>query len=346
MSDSPASTVILAGTDGRMHAMLRYAAGSALILMVAMGWDYTLAYLTPVLALNFLSPSAKAPTLKVSVAFILMVALSCLVGLVFSEVFLDYPLVFLPLLSLILFFIYYTDKLKPMKIWLILSLLVIPMVMMESPALGSIIALNLFMNALMALTMAWIVWFIFPGHEPAASAPEANGTLVPGPRERFHQAVTQSLVVVPVVALFFMFKLSGSLLILIFVAVLSINPAMASKKAGAGMVLANLGGGLVAILVYNLLTITPSYVMSGLLTLLVGLLFAPLVFGGKPLAPLAGMAFSTFLLIQGNVVSLAGEAGDVMWSRVMQIGLVMIYLVIGFRISTRLTGRWVQPVNR
>ena len=101
-------------------------------MMVAMGWDYTLAYLTPVLALNFLGPTAKAPTLKGSGAFLLMVALACMLGLAFGQIFLSYPMVFLPLLALMLFHIYYTDKLKPMKLWLILSLLIIPLVMMQN----------------------------------------------------------------------------------------------------------------------------------------------------------------------------------------------------------------------
>jgi hypothetical protein len=336
MSGSQAATVPLAGTFGQLHAILRYAAGSTVILMVAMGWDYSLAYLTPVLALNFLGPSAKAPTLKGSAAFLLMVALSCLLGLAFSHFFLGYPLVFLPLLALMLFHIYYTDKLKPMKLWLIISLLVIPMMMMQSTALGSIIAVNLFMNALLALSMAWIVWFILPGKDAESTRPETIGTNIPGRHERFILAVTQSLVVIPVLTVFFIFNLSGSVLILIFVAVLSMNPAMVSKKAGKGLILANLGGGLAAILVYNLLTVAPSYLFSGFLTLLAGLLFAPGIFSGKPVAALTGMAFSTFLLIQGNVVSMAGEAGEVMWGRVMQIGIVMIYLVLGFRIAYRI----------
>ena len=88
MSGSPAATVQVAGSTGRLHAILRYAAGSTVIMMVAMGWDYTLAYLTPVLALNFLGPTAKAPTLKGSGAFLLMVALACMLGLAFGQIFL------------------------------------------------------------------------------------------------------------------------------------------------------------------------------------------------------------------------------------------------------------------
>ena len=94
-----------------LFPVLRYAAGSSIIMMVAMGADYTLSYLTPVLALGVLAPGAKAPTPKSSVAFLVTIAAASLFGVLFTRFFLDYPLVFLPLIILAIFHIYYTTHL-------------------------------------------------------------------------------------------------------------------------------------------------------------------------------------------------------------------------------------------
>jgi hypothetical protein len=42
------------------------------------------------------------------------------------------------------------------------------------------------------------------------------------------------------------------------------------------------------------------------------------------------MAFSTFVLILGNVTSFRGEAGEEVWTRILQLGIVVIYIVIAF----------------
>ena len=88
----------IAAATGSLKAVafkpvLRYASGSAMIMLVAMGADYTLSYLTPVLALGFLSPGSNAPTLKSSAAFLAVIAGASLAGVLFTRFFLDFPLV-------------------------------------------------------------------------------------------------------------------------------------------------------------------------------------------------------------------------------------------------------------
>jgi hypothetical protein len=336
MSGNSSAITIATFPSVQLQGILRYAIGSAIIMMVALGFDYQLAYFTPVLALNFLAPTAKAPTLKSSAGFLFSVGIASFAGVVFSRFFLAYPLVFLPLLALILFHIYYTTALQSMKVWLIISLLLIPMMSLQSAELGSIVAVNLFVNALLAVLLAWVINFIFPNTGTVVASDKKNAVDQPSARQRFISAITKSMVVIPVVVVFFVFNWSGSMLILFFIAILSMNPAAANKKTSVAMILANLGGGLAAIIVFNLLTAATSFIYSGMLTLLVGLLFANGLFSGKPTAPLFGMAFSTFLLILGNVISLAGEAGDIVWARVFQIGVAMVYMVITFRLIDRM----------
>jgi hypothetical protein len=313
-----------------LNPILRYAFGSTIIMLVAMSLNYTLAYLTPVLALTFLAPGAKPPTIKITLLFLMIVAVTSMTGIMFSRFFLDYPLVFMPLLILTIFHIYYTTSLQHMKVWFLLSLLVIPMISQQSAQLGSVVAVNLFLNALVAITLVWLVYFMFPYKETTQEVKKASAVIFPSDRIRFISAGKKMLVIMPVLISFFVFNWTNALLVLIFVSILSMNPAFANKKAGLALIAANLGGGLAAIVAYNLLTVVPNLIFLGLLTLLTGLFFGKRLFNSKPLSMLFGTAFSTFLLILGNVTSFSGEAGEMVWTRIFQLAIVVVYLVMAF----------------
>ena len=324
-------TTGIATTDD-FFPILRYALGSAIIIMVATGADYTLSYLTPVLALNFLAPGSRAPALKSSFAFLLTIALASLAGILFSRFFLDFPLVFLPLMILAIFYIYYTTHLQKMKVWLIISLLLIPMMAMQSAGLASAVAINLLLNAFLAILLVWIIYFIFPFKQSVVEETKAKVMEAQPEFQRYLSSLKKILVVMPVIVLFYVFNWSDALLVLIFIAILSMNPATSNKKAGIAIIAANLGGGLAAIIAYNLITIVPDILFFGMLVLLTGLLFGKGVFSRKPAATLYGMAFSTFLLILGDVISFTGDAGEKVWTRIFQLSIVVIYIVIAFRL--------------
>ena len=143
-------------------------------------------------------------------------------------------------------------------------------------------------------------------------------------------ALKQLLVIMPVLILFFVFNWTDALLILIFISLLSMNPASANKKTGLALIFANLGGGIAAIIAFNLLTVVPDFVFLGLLTLLAGLIFGRKLFEAKPLSALFGTAFSTFLLILGNVSQFVGVAGKMVATRILQLGIVVVYIVAAF----------------
>jgi hypothetical protein len=333
MSDSSSAIEAKLVEAVTLRPVIRYAAGSAIIMVVAMVADYTLSYLTPVLALAFLAPGAKAPTLKSSVAFLVTIGAASMSGVLFTRFFLAFPLVFLPLLTLAIFHIYYTTFLQKMKIWLIISLLLIPMVSMEAASLGSVVAINLFVNACVAIGLINLIYFIFPSRDKIIEGIKAPAPPPPSAYQRYDAALKDTLVVLPVLILFFVFNRSDALLVLIFIAILSMNPATSNKKAGIAIIAANFGGGLAAIVAFNLLTVVPEAIFLGLLVLLAGLLFGMVLFSKKPIAQLFGMAFSTFLLILGNVTSFRGEAGEAVWTRIYQLGIAVVYVVTAFALA-------------
>lgn len=314
--------------------VLRYAIGVSFIMAVTSLWNYDLAYLTAVLGLGYIAPGAKPLSFKQGLSFVFTLLFMTGIVIVFSAVFLDYPLVFMPLLLLALLWFYYTDKILGMvKIFLLISLIIIPFVSIDSTAIGSYVAINLTLNALMAITLTQIIFLIFPWSTADVAFTKAKQAAAKQPeRDRFNYAIKIIIILTPVLLLFYIFKLSSSVLILTFIAILSMSPALANPKVGLVMIIANILGGVLAILGFNLLSTVPNFTFMILLVLSMGLIFGNLIFSNHKLAPVFASGFSTFLLILGSVMSSDAEAGEKVWPRVIQISMSVIYVVVAFRI--------------
>jgi hypothetical protein len=314
--------------------VLRYALGSCFIMAVTSLMNYELAYLTSVLALGYMAPGAKPLTFKQGLKFIMTLTLITGLAVIFSEFFIDYPPVFMPLLALGILWLYYSEALPLMvKLFSIISILVIPLLSLEASVIGSFVAISLVFNALMAVALSQLVFLVFPLCEAdIAFEKEQKKVTKQTDKERLTYAINIVFILLPLLLLFFIFKLSGGLLILIFTAILSMSPALANIKVGTVMIVANILGGLFAILAYNLLVVVPMFPFMMLLTLAAGLFFGARLFSSNKFAAVFGSGFSTFLLILGSVTSSEAEAGDKVWTRVIQISIAVIYVVIAFRL--------------
>jgi len=314
--------------------VLRYALGSCFIMAVTSLMNYELSYLTSVLALGYMAPGAKPLSFKQGLKFILTLSLITGLAVIFSEFFVDYPLVFMPLLALGILWLYYSDALPLMvKLFSIISILVIPLLSLEASAIGSFVAVSLVFNALMAVVLSQLVFLVFPLCD--ADIPfvkQKQNVPKKTDKERLKYAINIVFILLPMLLLFFIFKLSGGLLILIFTAILSMSPALANTKVGGGMIIANILGGLFAILAYNLLVVVPMFPFMILITLSTGLFFGTRLFSSNKMAAVFGSGFSTFLLILGSVTSSEEEASDEVWTRLIQISIAVIYVVIAFRL--------------
>ena len=318
--------------------VLRYVVGSSFIVAITALMNYDLAYLTSVLALGYLAPGSKPLTLKQGFNFIITLIIITGLTVVFSELFLDYALVFMPLLALGLLWLYFTDKLPMMvKLFLLISLIIIPFVSIDSGAIGTYVAVRLVFNALMAIVLTQIIFLIFPLSDADIIFEKVQKKAIKQTeKERFTYAFQIITIILPVLLLFYIFKLSSSVLILTFIAILSMSPALANPKVGLVMIVANVLGGVVAILAYKFLVIVPNFIFMILLTLCVGLLFGSRLFSKHKLAAIYGSSFSTFLLILGSVTASDAEAGDKVWTRVIQIAIAVIYVVVAFGILDRI----------
>ena len=314
--------------------VMRYVIGISFILLVTALMGYPLAYLTTVLALSYIAPGAKPLSFKQGAGFIVMLIIINAITLIVSSVLKDYPLVFMPILCLGILWIYYTEKLPMvLKIFSIISVFVIPLLSLEPTGISAFVAIALIINAFMSLVLSQLFFVIFPWSEADEDfVKEKQQAPKQSEKQRFNYALNILIILLPVLLLFFLLKLSGGLLILIFIGILSTSPALANAKVGKFMIVANILGGLFAIIAYKLLVFVPMLPFMILLTLLVGFLFGSKLFSKAKIAPIFGTGFSTFLLILGTVTSSDDAAGSTLWSRLIQISIAVIYVVTAFAI--------------
>ena len=330
--------------DIRTVRILRYALGSTFAMAVAMGFDWQLSFLTPVLVVSFLGSPAPRPAAKKLVTFGLVVAVACVAGLAVGLLFVPFPIVYLLMLGLLLFHLFYANTRGAPALlitWMLIALLLIPIIASLSSALAVAIAARIVFGSAIALVIVWLAHIAMPDPPQAAdaaSAPTADKTSPAEPN--IYRALLSTAVVFPVAALFFAFQSASSLVILIFIALLTLQPSLAAGyKAGLALILGNLAGGIASMIFYDLLVVAPHFGFMVLLTLLSALIFGAGLFSSRRWAPLFGMAFSTLLLIIGSTTSSYGEAGDKASTRVIQITLAVIYAVVAHNLILNLFPR-------
>ncbi|WP_289053105.1 DUF2955 domain-containing protein [Carboxylicivirga marina] len=317
----------------RQMSIFRYAVGSTLIMGVAMAYAWNLSFITPILALSFIGPDAKCPSAKTGISFVLLIAITTFLGFVVSKYFIDKQAVFILIIGLSLFYIFYSEKLKgPVKTFMLISLLLMPVLSMQHIAVAYMFNVYFIIGAVITILLVWVVYLILPDKtEHAKDIEVANKKNNSANNESFDKAIQTLFVVFPIVLLFFYFGWSGSLIILMFVGLLSMNPSF-NAKAGFVLIVGNLTGGVLAIIAYEILTLVPHFTFFILLTLGIGLLMAKQVFSGNKTAPLYGMAYSTFLLIIGQATTSTSDAGEKVWIRVLQIMIAVLYVVIALNV--------------
>jgi len=213
-----------------------------------------------------------------------------------------------------------------------------------TPQLSQLVAGGMVFGAAVMVLLTWLVWAMFPeppavvaaGPAPAKPAPPPP----PTPADRIRDAALSTLVVFPPLVVFYTLQWTSSLLILIFIAILSLQPGAAGNvKAGQALVIGNVIGGMVAVVFFELLVMVPVFPFMVLLTLLIGLVLGAQVFSGKKMGPLFGMAYSTVLLVIGSTTAAEGDAEAKVTTRVVQIIAAVVYVVVAFRLLERLTSR-------
>jgi hypothetical protein len=349
-ADSPA-VAVPAGRwrlDIRSRRVLRYALGSTIAMTVAMTFNWQLAFLAPVLSLSFLASPAPRPTFQQGITFVAVIAVACFAGLKLGQYLISYPLVFIPFAGLVLLRIFYmmaSGRSPLLTMWLLIALLVIPLITITSPAIANMVAMGILTGATVTICVVWLAYGLLPDppglHAGTAASAAAAAKELPPALERFKTAAISTLIVLPLLVLFYSLSMQSAILILVFVALLAPQPGFATNfKAGGALIIGNAIGGAAAIIMYELLSMVPQLYFLVLMTFLAGLFFGARLFSDNPIAKLYGMAFSTLLLIIGSTTaSGTGEAESEVYIRVAQITIAVVWIVMASGVADRFVRR-------
>ena len=320
--------------------VLRYSFGVVLAMAITQAYGWFMAFLVPVLLLSFLNPPAPDFKLRDALKFIGAIALACIAGYYLSKL-VSYPVVYTLILFLCFVLLFSArEKVIPkgLKTWLLIAILLIPTLTISSKNISLLIAMMLFVGALVTCAIAMFMYKVFPNPSSAEEKLEAaeEAKEEKNARERFFEALESSIVILPVVLLFNLYQWTGAMITLVFIAILSSMPAFAkSWKVGKFLLLGNLLGGIVSIIYYQIMTFVPEFYYMLLIAFILALIFGQLIMSGKPIGQLFASGFSTVLVIVGSVFLSEGDAGGKVWTRIVQIMMAVTYVVLAFSFIDR-----------
>jgi len=322
--------------DERAYRIVRFSLAATIATLVGYASGFALPFLVPVLASGFFAKPSPRPSLRTGLGLIVVISGASLSGLVLARVLLPYPHIFLLVAFLVLFRIFYLKAGggSPLVVaFLLIGVTVIPIVALESMALGTAIAQALAAGSVMVIGTVFLTYGLMPDlPEWQARVAATAAAPVPSLSERTRTAMLSTGVVFPVFAVFYMLGWTSSLLVLVFIAMLSLVPSFTvGKAAGQAMIVGNLIGGLGSLIFYNLLIVYPSFLFFLLLTVATGLIFGRAIYSGRPSAPLFATGFNTVMLMVGMSVAFEGtEAMAKFYTRIFQIMLAVGYVVAAF----------------
>ena len=320
-------TTVTLAKQIRHRRIGRMAFGITLTFLIAMAFDWTLAYLAPCFVTPLLQARA-APSLSTAVRILLatfILMLVCYLGASFAG---QFPVVFLLALIPGLFWTF-RFSLRGGSVLIVLLLLIgfmlLPMAAKYSTQIAWDMAASFFGNIALSLVITFVMFTIFPA---LPSEPEPT----PKPRLAASEINRQAWIMTAVTGSFtwayFSFDWTNvhtPLYIAIYIQQLSLARSVQVTK---GILGANIVAGFVAMALYSLLVMAPSFAFLAALSLTIMLVFARLITSGAPWAPLAGFALSSTLILLGSAMSSLGDnGGDMFIDRLGELGAAALYAV-------------------
>jgi hypothetical protein len=316
--------------------ILRFFSGVMLAIVLAYIGDWPFAFITPVFVAKFLGNNKpKLPLKKLVTIFIIIVSAFVLGGMI-TRLLLPFPIVFILIMTLLIFWISYWNNSGGNDLvitMLLVGFTVIPMMGLLHQEIAQTFTIGFLFSCFVSLVITMLM------HELIADKVITNNNnkleetnltekVLAKKSERVSFAILSTLMIMPVMIFFFSFNLSSSVLILAFIAMLAQKPDLVTGiKGSKALLIGNTIGGLVAIAMYNLLTLAPNFIFLVLLFSFVVISFSQVIFSKKALAPLYAMAFTTVIILIFGATLSSADADEKFYTRIVQIACACSYVV-------------------
>ena len=324
------------GQSRYLSRTIRLALGITFGLGVGQIANWQLSYLMPI----FMSMLLAGPPIDVKkgIGFVVVILIGTMLGMLLTTSVVQLPFVCLLVISLLMFHIFYAGNkgMSPLLVvMLLMGITAIPLVGVQSSGLAFIVVKGLLTSGIVAVIFTILLFWLIPEVTEQDQPPAKTEVEKP-----LQSAVISTLVMLPLVIVFYTFSLTGAILTFVFAAILAQTPDLTSGlRSSAGLMVANALGGVIAIVIYNLLVIVPEFVFLLLLIFIVSLLFAEKIFSDDPYAALYSTAFTAVLLLIGSSMGIvSGSAASNFMARIVQIMAAAAYIVLAFYIISRLSG--------
>jgi len=316
--DAPASSA-------QLHAILRFAAGTAgaFVICEAMGWYPS--FLAPLLAGVLLANLPVAPPLKVGVVLILVQGVSAYIAYFLTASLHEAPAVLFGCVGLVLLVSFANLSRGRGFLPLLLTLIsfsTVPIVTMMAPQQANGLSLALARGMIVAVATVWLAHAAWPKISPP-SAPSAQ----PVATRHFALAITGVAIVLPMMLVYLMYGITDALPVLITTVVLVINfdPKRGATQAFA-MMIGNFIGGLFAMLAHAALTVVPSLGFLALIAFLIAVPFAIRIERGGPVGAVALITFNQ-AMVMFSLSLTPGSSASLWTTRLFQFSLACAFSV-------------------
>jgi len=306
---------------------LRLGIGVTLTFVIALAYDWTLAYLAPIFAAPLLQGPA-APTLRSAVGVVLvtcLIMLVCLLAAGFSQ---TYPALFLIALFPALFgtFRYgLRGGSTLVMILLLVGLMLVPMVANTTVEITHNVAGSFVGNIGLSLVVAILMFGLFPPlpSEPAGAPRPVLPAAEVDRRAWILTALTGSYAVA-----YFSFGWTN-VHTPIYIAVYAYSANLArGLTVTKGILAANVAAGVLTVVMYQLTLMTPHFPFVAMLVLTVTLILARMITSDAPWAPPAGFALSVVMILYGeSLIPFSDDGGSNFGDRLGELGMAALYAV-------------------
>ena len=311
--------------------VLRFFVGVVTSVIIAFAIDWPFAFITPVFVAKFLGTEKPALPFKALASVFLIIFFALILGGIATRLLLPYPIVFLLLMTLLIFWISYWNNSGGNELvitMLLVGFTVVPMLGLLHQAVAELFTVGFLFSCFVSLIVTMIFHVLIPDNLSKETVTSPVTPPLPEKEIRVRYALLSTLMIMPVMAFFFYFNLSSSVLILVFIAIMAQKPDLiAGVKGGKALLVGNTIGGIVAIAMYSVLVMIPTFPFLILLFALVIISFGRLIFSTRPMAPLYAMALGTIIILISSATMGDADASEKFYTRIFQIACACFYVI-------------------
>jgi|GEM_PF-1982301 len=312
--------------------VLRYTLGIVIACGLAFGIGWGLSFIFPVFLAKFLVDYPVSSRERFQQLLLAMV-LTVLIGLSVSMGVTHYPVILLLLVGLLMLYAYYLfldPRWNFFATILIIAVMLLPYLGIIHSGLAIYVGSGLiFSGALAVIGFVFLHWLLPEDKQKDEFCTEVTPISLTR-QQRIEDALKALIVVYPVIVYFYYFQINGAILTMVFIGILSLQiTAVKSIKISVFLLLTNGLGGLLALVMYELLVTTPEFLFLLALMTLVSLVVGAKIYQQPEKAPVWAGIMSAMLVVLGGTISSDSKLIEVsFYGRIGQIVLASAYMIM------------------